>query len=773
MMKDFELNIPVQGAEDTGDRESSANEYFQEIEAVEEEGKENDLAAQSLIKRIETGEKISDLEQEQIKKMCRDIDNFDKKIRADFLFALMDNPGKVSDATVSEAIMCLGSINPESVLEMKEIITEGKDIAKAIKNIKILQYLFYQNDYEFEGLTAEDSLKGMQAAWDDYQQAKSNDFKKNGFYERREDGDNHLAAMMAARIVLESAKKESENFFIKAEIEQELEDIDAMQKDTERMRGEYDNAELKNNYNIPPVFAEIAEGTNAEYVKQMTEDSTYSRLNDKYAVIYNPNDLGVDSFFPLTQEKGQEMPKRLDIKDILGIEGFKKEEIAEDDYKRLVLTYKTLIELPLRDKIEKEFEIKLKDYSVREQVQFVDFLSSKSVQEVEEVKDFLDKGGDDIARKNRIKSFLSLEAGKKMSESIFGIGETLNNQEAANAIFAKYAEIVDMAGRVKEELFGMVKEGEKSFSQKEIDSVSGNLIEKANDLLVKFSSKVKITKDAESIMDELDNYNADLLLNVKAFKALKQSGEPVNPEDLEGVAFHRVTAAQLINSDILAQMKKIYSANYDPEFGKVLVDGFQKLVDGDEGGLTNVYYYEKNGKVVAFCRFDKKGDDTKYFGSCNVLESIKGDLIGSSMVETALNQETAGDESILANCMFETSVSSCYIEKMGFVAKAAQKYKGSKETLLAIERNGDNGSYEYRSGRYGVREIVAENKKFPDNNYEDGIERMVLKYGNNESGINSLMSKSNGLFSEGYVMTRYIFDGDDVYCAFELENGGR
>jgi predicted GNAT family acetyltransferase len=444
--------------------------------------------------------------------------------------------------------------------------------------------------------------------------------------------------------------------------------------------------------------------------------------------------------------------------------------LKDSEIKDGELLFQHLYRPAMREMIEREFGINLNELPFHYHIHFLKFLSEKNIEEAEQVKYFLSQAQSDDGRMNRVKSFLSLEAGEEMGENIFAIGEALD-QKTADAIFAKYAEIVDLTDKIREELGGMFKEGKKSFSQKEIDSISRDLIERANGLLVKFASKVKITKDAGSIMAELDNYNAGLMLAANAFKALKQSGEPIKPEDLEGMIFRCVTAAQLKDSEILAQMEKMYLANYEHEFGKTLVDGFQKLVDGDESGSTNVYYYEKNGKVAAFCRFDNKSDGTKYFGSCNVLESIKGDCIGGSMVETAMSRETANGERVLADCMFETSISSYYIEKMGFVAKAALRYKDTEKTLLAIERSDDNGKYEYRNGKYAAEDIIAENKNYSDNKHEKGAERMVLRYGNNKDGINELMKKTNELFSEGYVMTRYIFDGGDIYCAFELESG--
>jgi hypothetical protein len=312
MRENFELNNRI-GPMENDDGVAAEPPQFEvqaNIESKENENAETreliNTGVVSLIKKIEEGGKIPDLLQGQIQKWCRHIDLIDKDIRADFLFTLLDNPSIISDEIASEAIMNLASNGPELVLEMKEMISGNKDIGKAIKNIRVLQYLAYQNDYEAEGTTAEDIMNEMKEAWDNYQTAK-----RNNLHGMREERDNYAVAAMAARHILAGIRENSDNFFIRSEIDQELENLTALQENDQRLMNKYDEQELRENYNIRPVSAE---GAHLEYEEEITRASIYSRLNHEYAVIYTPDHL-VDSFFELSNENSagvdQKVPKRL------------------------------------------------------------------------------------------------------------------------------------------------------------------------------------------------------------------------------------------------------------------------------------------------------------------------------------------------------------------------------------------------------------------------------------------------------------------------------
>jgi hypothetical protein len=146
----------------------------------------------------------------------------------------------------------------------------------------------------------------------------------------------------------------------------------------------------------------------------------------------------------------------------------------------------------IKESIEKDFEINLADYSTREQVQFVNFLSSKTTEEVEKVKDFLNQTGNEKATKNRLKAFLSLESGEISGDEIVSVGEMLEYEpEIADKLFAEYALIVDSARESSREIKEIYNE---VFFDKKINDrqVQNGILRRANRLLLEARQKLAI-----------------------------------------------------------------------------------------------------------------------------------------------------------------------------------------------------------------------------------------------------------------------------------------
>lgn len=459
-------------------------------------------------------------------------------------------------------------------------------------------------------------------------------------------------------------------------------------------------------------------------------------------------------------------PERLDINEVLESEGFKKENMSEEEYKKMVLTYKTLIELPMREKIEKEFGIELKNFNIREQVQFVNFLSSKTIAEVEKVKEFLNQSENEETKNNRIKSFLSLESDEEMGKKILNIGEKFDI-ESADAVFAKYAEIINLIQKNKEDLEALLR-NKKGISDEEKEKITRNLISKANQVLVDFSGKIdsggKINKD--DILEELKDVKENMILTASVYKGINKNNE-IKFEDLEGVTFEKKTATDLSDMEI-SQMMKIYSKNYEynPKFQKAILENFENILKNLKE-KTILYLFKEDNEVVAFNRFDEMGDGRKYFGSFNVKPIMGGSEIGKALMRISLEKEAEENE-IEADCIPETKISSLYISgNCGFVVKKINPdYKKTGVALFNIERKKENKKYRY--GNYSDEEIISEYaKNNPENKYSANSDRFILKF---DPKSRDLVSISEKLMNEQkYVISNYIFskDGKEAYCAFE------
>lgn len=502
-------------------------------------------------------------------------------------------------------------------------------------------------------------------------------------------------------------------------------------------------------------------------------------------------------------------PKRLDIEDVLEKEGFKRESMSGVEYEKLILTYKTLIELPMREKIEGEFDIELKNFSIREQVQFVNFLSSKTVEEVERVKRFLNQSKDFEAKNNRIRSFLSLESGEEMGEKILDIGEKLE-PENADAIFAKYAEIIDLTEKSRDELENLFK-NKKEISDEEIDKIVQNLMKKASCVLTDFAEKIKDGEiiDEKKIIMLLENYIIDLILTSSTFKTLKKDTkrDDINIEDFKGVTFEKSSIGEMTNNgklmefvddiydqagnDVVSEaeinsyfdkekplasetekesvkkiirMVEIYRENYEktPKLQNILVETFkQKLREEKED--INIYSLMKNDRLYAFCRFDDIGDGKKHAASLNVDKIMQESAIGRSFLKKCIEIEEE-DAVIIAECSFRKKVGSSYLEDFGFIATEVYDFEG--EPSIRIEKN-KNNSYHYKS--YSQEDVVKEHhEKFLNNKFKASSDQFILKFKENNEECLSIAKR---LLGEDYIMSRYFFDKGDInnefYCAFE------
>lgn len=447
-----------------------------------EENTISELAARSLAERMENGGIISNPLQEEIKMWCQDIQMIDKDARIDLLAAALNNPGKIYDS-YDLLLSNLGLYGKNFIRQLKGSFEKNKaDSNKTLRIIEILNFLRnkkYQIGFEKSGEEAEK--------------------------------------------ILDEIYNENDNFFIKTKIEQVL---SYNRKERTERNNRYDEVVLRENYDIVPYMAEGA------YNKEnIIAASCYSRISDKYGALYNYNGT-VDSVFEL-DKKIENKSEKLSISEILEKEGFKKESTDKEEYKKMILTYRTLIELPLREKIENEFNIELKNFKIREQVQFVNFLSSKNMEEVKEVKKFLNQEQDKEAKSNRIKSFLSLESGEEMGEKILEIGKELKDQpQAADALFAEYARTIESIYKNSEEIRELYNE---IFFDKQINKneISQAIIRRANNLFLESGEKLEQANENEKekiIKELIENFEKEEKANKKELEEFRKVAGELNKE---------------------------------------------------------------------------------------------------------------------------------------------------------------------------------------------------------------------------------------------------
>lgn len=444
------------------------------------------------------------------------------------------------------------------------------------------------------------------------------------------------------------------------------------------------------------------------------------------------------------------------------------ELMKNEDSEEIFLLLQHLHKPDMRQKIEERLDIDLKQIPLAYQLHFLKFLSEKNEDEVREVKDFLNASTSEENKENRIKSFLSLEAGENMGKKILEIGEKLE-PEVADAIFEKYTQITDQIEKDKEEIAEMFNE-DKDVTDEEIRKINENLLERANKLITHFSDEFQTSDNREdlelNILHELERHRKDMILMASVYRTLKKEGrEDVKVEDIKDVSFEIITAAEIsTQKDFVAQMKDIYKANYAsrPAFRDKLVEKFTNTLE-TQGDKTKFYIYAKGGRIIAFNRFDQRGEGRKYFGSFNVDLNVQNSCIGDALFKASIDKESKENE-IEATCDIFSVATIMYVEKGHFVAtEFIPASENMEEPIFHIEK-GDAYRTEYQDKKQG--EIISEYEERQKNNI-NGENPIILKL---DAEMEKIAEVSKELLGEKkYLLSRYFCSEDrkQVYCVFE------
>jgi len=417
-----------------------------------------------------------------------------------------------------------------------------------------------------------------------------------------------------------------------------------------------------------------------------------------------------------------------------------------------------------------------------------------------------------IYKEDGLRVFLSCEDNINNAEKILEIGKNIE-QAKARKLFQKYQEIIDQAKMVRQEVKTLFK-AKRDVSEAELDKITETILKKANHLLLDYSRRIGAGEkiDEAEMLAALEEYDSELVFVASVWKNIDKTG--LNFEDMKGIEFEHLVFSDVVignsmdivksllpekdeNGDFflaspnargamntkfadaseeeknraseLMDMIRIYQENYKQkpsELREVIVSSFIGKLESKTIN-SSLYSYKKDGRVLAFNRFDDLGNGKKYFGSFNVKTDIQDSAIGSALLFRVLEQE-AQNALIEADCSFLDDVGRFYVEKCGFIAKKCYEYY--KEPSLSIERD----EKKYRFTGFSKDDIMHEYmEKFNDNSYKPGEENVILKFSKNSAEKMKIVGK---LLNDGeYVMTRYfsVTEGEGKnkkeydYCAFE------
>ena len=444
----------------------------------------SELVARSAIKIIKSGETLSDALSKELEIWFQNIQMVDMDVRLDMISAFLHNPGQVDRNLTSEMIANQGLYGPALPQQLEGLLQKNKqNTNRVLKIVEVLEKL-YRIDWA-------------------------------GFEDSSEEAGR----------ALQRIAQNSDNYFLKFKLDAVGGRYDLKQRDkTRKLLKEYDQPDLRSTGPIP------LERRGWYDQDKFVEKCSYSKVSNKYGVIYNPFDGGIDSFF----EIGSPKKENLRLEDIIAREGMSFfADMKPDEQENLINNYKSLMAVDFRNRIEDEFGIEMSSFDIREQLQFVNFLSTKTTREVENVKQFLNQGQTNESKIHRIKSFLSLEFGGEMGERILNIGRSLENQpQAADQLFAEYFRMIDEA---EKDAGKVCKIYEDIFPDKRLsrNQVIEAILRKGKDLLSEASDNLQTTdpsKRSGIITEVIANIKRQQIAQKNEINELKEIGLNINSQ---------------------------------------------------------------------------------------------------------------------------------------------------------------------------------------------------------------------------------------------------
>jgi hypothetical protein len=352
--------------------------------------------------------------------------------------------------------------------------------------------------------------------------------------------------------------------------------------------------------------------------------------------------------------------------------------------------YKILTSISMRKKHEDNLGVHIELLNSSEQLSFLNFLSSVTVDKINLLHEFTKQYGI-----NGMRTFLSLDKlGEEFGDSIVEFGNMFVEKSQKNygeIIFKHYADLIDTIDGIEEylqETFG------KNVKPETLKVVADGVRTRAARFLQEIISQPlgNTSETGAKIGEALQRAKDDTVLFASAFRALKLEDE-IDWESIKGVSLDTVSSAEVRwNERYKDQMEAIMRKNYtQSEFGypskfiDAIVDDMKKAIKEDS---TTWYLLTKEEdhneevlkKVVGFNRFDvgiheKTGEDVIFFGSFNIDKEFGNSKLGEAILEASLGEQAELGKPIYAYCNPESPIYKKYLE-LGFKKVRSLEYKG-------------------------------------------------------------------------------------------------
>lgn len=428
-----------------------------------------------------------------------------------------------------------------------------------------------------------------------------------------------------------------------------------------------------------------------EYEEALNEEMVADE--DEGPGCYVQDDEAVHRIIEMEAKMERYFKHSLEARDMTIIPGAEAEQSKE----KFFYNYRFMASPQFRDKIEQELGVNLSELDFKYQFYFLQAAINRTNADFKEFKNYLEASDN---KKDRIKSFLTLEADSENGQKLLEIAEKIDS-EVADKIFSKIAEISDLAVKKDKELSDLIY---KDRSEKLPENIHLELLNKINSIITEFSSIVnaeksegEIQKKINDLLKKLEEGGIDMDLLASLLIAAKKGGDE---EDLNNIKGVEVAEEEKLSEDLEGKMKRMYAGNHaekSEEETQRLLEGFDEHKKHDP--KYYLLYFDKENKnepdnfkenLVGFVRsssFDGENElaeKERYLGALNIDPLMHKFYLGENFLRQAVESEfESGAEKIIAHVP-EGAPSHKSCELLGFKSVEQEgEYKDKQGRVLA------------------------------------------------------------------------------------------
>lgn len=484
------------------------------------------------------------------------------------------------------------------------------------------------------------------------------------------------------------------------------------------------------------------------------------------------------------QEIKKEFPDSVLLKDYIESQAVLLDNnVNKEEYCRDFL----FLSSPLtRNLLEKELHVRLEEVPVKTQFFLLNFLKNKNSKDVELVKTFCAKFGEE-----GLDSFLSLEMGAELGDKILNIGDNLDSS-AAKKVFAKVSELTSLIEKNDDELrdaFGVAE----SFDCRELRL---ELLKKTTKIIQNFSDSISQSgasnDKTNNLILELERTKGELIILTTILKKAKTEGRDIKFNLIKDINLEINRPGEEIQEKDKQQIIEIAQGNWqeqNPAIADAVIKGLKDSLQDTKN--QKCYTLKYKNEVIGFIRFEPTVENKLYVGSLNIVKDLRGLNVGNNLMDASIAREAEANV-LEATASPRISAGCNYIDKLGFVATGIiPNYHQTGEPLFTIELNKTkNSQFVYKKDDIKLEQIKSQVQDYNNIDRLLGQEIIVLKFDVDkefdeyQKVLNKLLIKMDDVDQpvdsqsgkDKYLITRYFPDqeksekGNVRYLVFEKMN---